>query len=131
MSQQTMRVDAQGAHTRGQTRVSDRGLSAAQLALFEEQGYLLLRGMLDPGEDLDPILYEYDGVLDRLARALYAQGKGSSPYPELPFGERVSRMYEESGEMLNQWFDFHLPQRHVTHDTPLWVGPAVFRTLVR
>ena len=58
------------------------------------------------------------------------QGKVSSAYPELPFGERVSRMYEESGEMLNQWFDFHLPQRHVTHDTPFWVGPAVFRTLV-
>ena len=57
-------------------------------------------------------------------------GTVASPYPELPFGERVSRMYEESGEMLNQWFDFHLPQRHVTHDTPLWVGPAVFRTLV-
>jgi hypothetical protein len=110
--------------------MNDCGLNSAQLERFDEQGFLLLPGMLDPVQDLDPILAEYAGVLDRLAHTLYTQGKVSSPYPELPFGERVSRMYEESGEMLNHWFDFHLPQRHVTHDTPLWVGPAVFRTLV-
>ena len=106
------------------------GLSRAQVDLLDEQGYLLIRGLLDPAQDLDPIFDEYAGVLDRLAHALFAQGKVSSPYPELPFGERVTRMYEESGEMLNQWFDFHLPQRHVTRDTPMWVGPAVFRTLI-
>ena len=106
------------------------GLSAGQLEHFDEHGYLLVRGMLDPATDLAPILDEYDGVLDRLAHTLFAQGKVSSPYPDLPFGERISRMYEESGEMLNQWFDFHLPQRHVTYDTPFWVGPAVFGTLV-
>ena len=110
--------------------MNDCGLNSAQLERFDEQGFLLLPGMLDPVQDLDPILAEYAGVLDRLAHTLYTQGKVSSPYPELPFGERVSRMYEESGEMLNHWFDFHLPQRHVTHDTPLWVGPAGFRTLV-
>ena len=134
-----MKAEAQatgnGGHGQaGDTSAGDAylgaGLSAAQFQQLDEQGYLLVPGMLDPEADLDPILHEYDGVLDRLAHTLFAQGKVSSPYPELPFGERVSRMYEESGEMLNQWFDFHLPQRHVTHDTPFWVGPAVFRTLV-
>jgi hypothetical protein len=117
-----------GADIRGAD--GSTGLSAGQLEHFDEHGYLLVPGMLDPAADLDPILDEYDGVLDRLAHTLFAQGKVSSPYPDLPFGERISRMYEESGEMLNQWFDFHLPQRHVTHDTPFWVGPAVFGTLV-
>ena len=109
---------------------SGGGLNQAQLDHLDREGYLLLEGLLEPSADLDPILDEYASVLDRMAYALFAQGKVSSPYPELPFGERVTRMYAETGEMLGQWFDFHLPQRHVKHDTPLWVGPAVFHTLI-
>lgn len=104
-------------------------ISDEQLAFFQEQGYLLVRGLLEVETDLDPIMQEYEGVLDNLARELYAEGTIASPYDELPFGERVTRIYGESGKVHAQYFDFSLPQGGVKEDTPMWVGPAVFRGL--
>jgi hypothetical protein len=104
-------------------------LTKAQVEQFKEQGYLLVQGLLDPEKDLDPIIEEYKGVLDQLARDLYAEGKISSLYEELPFGERLIQIYRESGKVHAQYFDFSLPQGGVQETTPMWVGPAVFRAL--
>ena len=41
-------------------------LSKAQVAQFEEQGYLAVDDLFDPQKDLEPIIEEYKGVLDRL-----------------------------------------------------------------
>ena len=104
-------------------------LTAAQIAQFHEQGYLIVEDLFDPVEDLDPIIEEYKGVLDRLADELYAKGEISSTYAELPFSDRLIEIYRESGKVQAQYFDFSLPQADVKPDTPMWVGPAVFRTL--
>jgi ectoine hydroxylase-related dioxygenase (phytanoyl-CoA dioxygenase family) len=96
---------------------------------FEEQGYVVVEGLLDPEVDLDPIVQEYRGVLDRLARELYDRGETSSAYEELPFGRRLTKIYAESGKVHAQYFDFSLPQKDVNEDTPMWVGPAVFSAL--
>ena len=50
-------------------------LTAEQMEHFEEEGYLLLRGMLDVDAVIQPIIDEYHGVLDNLARELYATGQ--------------------------------------------------------
>lgn len=104
-------------------------LSADQVAQFEEQGYLVVGGLLDPEADLDPIIEEYKGVLDRLAQDLVASGQITSTYADLTFGERLIRIYQESGKVHAQYFDFSLPQGGVIPDTPMWVGPAVFRAM--
>lgn len=104
-------------------------LSQAQIDQFHREGYLLVEGLLDPVEDLDPIIEEYKMVLERLAGDLYAAGAISSTYDELPFGERVIKIYQESGKVHAQYFDFSLPQGNVQPDTPMWVGPAVFNAL--
>jgi ectoine hydroxylase-related dioxygenase (phytanoyl-CoA dioxygenase family) len=104
-------------------------LNKAQLAQFEEEGYLVVRGLLDPERDLDPVIREYEGVLDTLARELHAQGRISSTYGELPFGPRLIRLCAESGQVHAQYFDFSLPQKGIKPDTPFWAGPAVFWTL--
>jgi phytanoyl-CoA hydroxylase len=104
-------------------------LSPELVAQFEEQGYLVVEQLLDPVADLDPIIEEYKGVLNRLAEDLYEQGQITSLYEELPFGERLIRIYQESGKVHAQYFDFSLPQGNVKHDTPMWVGKAVFNAL--
>jgi phytanoyl-CoA hydroxylase len=104
-------------------------LSPEQVAQFEEQGYLVVEQLLDPVADLDPIIEEYKGVLNRLAEDLYEQGQITSLYEEIPFGERLIRIYQESGKVHAQYFDFSLPQGNVKHDTPMWVGKAVFNAL--
>jgi ectoine hydroxylase-related dioxygenase (phytanoyl-CoA dioxygenase family) len=104
-------------------------LSAAQIAEFYEQGYLVVKNVLDPEEDIAPVIAEYGEVLDRLARELYEGGEITSTYDHLPFGERLTRIYLESGKVHAQYFDFSLPQKGMKADTPFWTGAAVFNAL--
>ncbi|MSR81789.1 MAG: phytanoyl-CoA dioxygenase [Candidatus Latescibacteria bacterium] len=104
-------------------------LTVSQLSHFEQEGYLVVRGLLDPALDLDPVIREYEEVLDKLAEELYAQGRISSTYEELPFGRRLIQICAESGSTHAQYFDFSLPQKGIKADTPFWAGPAVFQTL--
>ena len=104
-------------------------LSAAQIEEFYERGYLVVKEVLDPEKDIAPIIAEYGEVLDRLARELCERGDISSTYDHLPFGERLTRIYAESGKVHAQHFDFSLPQKGIKADTPFWTGPAVFNAL--
>jgi hypothetical protein len=101
----------------------------AQVAHFEREGYLLVRGAFDPARWLAPIMREYDSVLDRLADELFAAGRITRRYDHLPFGERLVEICAESNETNAQFFDFSLPQSNIRHDTPMWHGPAVFEML--
>jgi ectoine hydroxylase-related dioxygenase (phytanoyl-CoA dioxygenase family) len=104
-------------------------LTRAQVDQFHRQGYLLVENLLDPEEDIDPIIEEYKGVLDNLAGELYTKGEIPSTFPDQPFGRRLIEIYKASGKVHAQYFDFSLPQAGVTEDTPFWAGPAVFNTL--
>ena len=55
-------------------------LNAEQRAAYDEDGFVVLRGLLDPARDLDPVLVEYAGVLDELAQKLFAADKITSLY---------------------------------------------------
>lgn len=104
-------------------------LTAAQKAQFETEGYLLVEGLLDPERDIQPVLDEYNDVLDGLARGLVAEGKLSSTHADLPFADRLIAVCAESGRNFPQEFDFSLPQSGIRTDTPIHVGPAVFGML--
>ena len=104
-------------------------LTDEQLAHFDEEGYLLVRGMLDVDEVIQPIIDEYHGVLDKLARELYQAGQIASTYDDLPFGKRLTQIVVESGQIHAQYFDFSLPQTGIDANTPFWAGPAVFRCI--
>ncbi len=104
-------------------------LSKAQVEQFRRDGYLVVEGVLDPVADIEPLIKEYEGVLDNLARELYAEGKISSTYADLEFGPRLIEIYKESGKVQQQYFDFTLHGANVTEQTPFWVGPEVFKMI--
>ena len=104
-------------------------LTQDQVEQFRREGYLLVKGLLDPREDLDPVIEEYTGVLDDLAAELYAKGSISSTYADLPFSQRLIEIYKESGKVHAQYFDFTLHGANVTDETKFWVGPNVFHML--
>ncbi len=104
-------------------------LTQAQVAHFKEQGYLVVEDLFDPKQDLDPVIEEYGGVLDRLAQDLCDKGEISETYDDLPFGDRLTQICAESGKVHAQYFDFSLPQKNVQADIPMWVGPQVFQLL--
>lgn len=101
-------------------------ISEQQMAQYEAQGFVIVEGFLDVADDIQPVLDEYAQVLDRLATQLYHDRKISTLYKTLPFGERLTKVYAESGEVHSQYFDFSLPQNGVDAHTPFWAGPAVF-----
>lgn len=105
------------------------GLTPDQVAEFNREGFLVVRDYLDPVADLDPVIQEYEGVLDMLAGELCARGEIKSTYAELEFSERLIQVCRESGRVLAQHFDFSLPQKNIKADTPIWTGPAVFNVL--
>ncbi len=104
-------------------------ITKEQLEHFEHFGFVTAEGVLDPGDIIDPVVEEYAGVLDSLADELYDQGKISSKYEQLEFGDRVTQIYAESDEVYNGYFDFSLPQGGIKEDTPFWAGPAIFNAL--
>lgn len=103
-------------------------LSQEQLQHFEEEGFLIVENLM-PLELLDELIAEYGGVLDNLSTELYANGEISSTYDDLPFGERITAVYKDSGKTYAQYFDFTLPGTATSADTPFWTGPAVFKAL--
>ena len=105
-------------------------LNPAQLEQFHTQGYVVVEDLIDTERVIAPVIAEYEGVLDRLADELHADGTIASAYEDLPFQERLTRVYHESGKVHAQYFDFSLPQGNVQPDTPFWAGPAVFNTLI-
>ena len=104
-------------------------LTAQQVEGFYKYGFLKVDGVLDPEEYLDPIIDEYSGVLDRLADELYDKGEIKSRYEDLPFGDRVTAIYAETGKQFSGYFDFSLPFMGVTEETPFWTGQAVLNAL--
>lgn len=104
-------------------------ITDADLKRFEDQGYLLARGLLDPDRDLGPLIAEYEMVLDDAVTDLARRGMIQHGHAELPFGQRVSRVLEESDGALNKYLDITLPQKGISSSTPMHCGPAIFDLL--
>ncbi len=104
-------------------------LTAEQLDHFDRFGFLAVERVFDPEEVIVPVMDEYARVLDTLAEELCERGTISQTYADLPFAERICRVYVESQRVHAQYFDFSLPQTGIKVDTPFWAGPAVFAAL--
>lgn len=104
-------------------------LSGTQLRHLADEGYLVVEDVFDPVRDLQPLIAEYDDVLDGIATSLHAEGVIGSTYRKLSFYDRLIQVYAESGRNFIRHFDISLPQSGIRHDTPVHLGPAVFELL--
>jgi phytanoyl-CoA hydroxylase len=104
-------------------------LTEAQLEHWNTRGYLVLDDVLDLEDDIAPVVDEYAALLDTLCSRWFAEGKLTSTYAELPFGQRLIKVFTESGQAYYQHFDIALPGAGVTEQTPIHTGPAVFNLL--
>ena len=92
-------------------------------ARFVEDGYLVLRGLLDPERDLTPLRVEYEALLDATAVRLQTNGVVSSTYADLPFDQRFCALVREMGGTLMNHLDISLPQKG---GAPVHCGPGAF-----
>ena len=69
-------------------------MTKEQLEHFKEEGYVVLEAGLQD-VDFEPVIQDYEGVIDKLAEDLYAEGRISQPYADEPFETRLARMCDE------------------------------------
>ena len=101
----------------------------AVLDEFDEQGFVVMEGLLDPEKDIQPVVDEYADLLDWLSKEWHEQGKLTDTFENLPFAERLTEVARESeGEYYN-YFDISLPQSSIEPDTPMHTGPRAFELL--
>ena len=104
-------------------------LTAEQLQQLELEGYLLVKGALDPKLDIEPVEREFAAILERVAQGLHAAGKIPQTHDDLPFEERFIALATESPEPLIPNFEIALPNGGFTAETPINCGPATFNLL--
>ena len=75
-------------------------LTQSQIDKFHEEGYLQLDNVLAP-EDLNPVIWEFEGIIDRRARKLYAEGKITSLHERELFDRRIALLAEEAKSLTD------------------------------
>jgi phytanoyl-CoA hydroxylase len=95
-----------------------------------DKGYAVARGVLDPDEDLEPVIEEYGALADRLA-ADYLRGGAISQYDVTASVEdRLLQLMRQTDGRCFQAMDITLPlEDRIRSDTPMHLGSAVFSLL--
>ncbi len=78
------------------------GLTQAQIEQFNREGYLLLENVLAP-TTFEPLICEFEQVIDRKARELHAAGLLPELYEDQPFDRRLARMFESMEDGSPLW----------------------------
>lgn len=102
-------------------------LTDAQLAEFDERGFLVVEGVL-ADVDLEPLEREYAQLLDDRCRELVAQGRLESSLAELDFGTRFARTVAACPDCIDA-FNISLPLINGAVDPATYrahFGPALF-----
>lgn len=127
-----LKVDAR--YLRSVKSIKDK-LSDKDLEFFEENGFVLCKGLLS-SDHLEPIVYEFAEVLDRLYCRLYKEKNVISAQfyertKHLPFEERYRALIEETGQVYIEYFRPSLPNeiKTISQETPMHFGPEVFKLL--
>jgi phytanoyl-CoA hydroxylase len=116
-------ADFYGTESKMDTTVA---LTETQINFFEQNGYLIIRDLLDVDAHLGPVVDEYGELIDRLLEAWSADPGGSG---ESVF-DRLLRLMRVSEGASFQALDISLPlEEDVVSDTPVHLGPAVFELM--
>jgi hypothetical protein len=86
-----------------------KSMNQAGVEEFDRNGFVVIEGILDPIEDIEPLVDEYSALLDGMIERGYAQGKLASRYQDLSLGRRASTVM---GEGLSLYPDFDISFQH-------------------
>lgn len=95
------------------------------LQQFDEQGFVVVERLLSP-QDLQPLVEDYEALLDRLAEQWYIEGKIPSAFRDLPFGQRLAAVIGQATEDLYRYLDITMPHGPITEHTPIHLSQPVF-----
>ena len=81
-------------------------LSQAQIDRFHEDGYLQLDDAL-ASADINPVIWEFEGIIDQRARDLYAKGRLTNLHECEPFDRRIACLAAESDSIAGELSPSH------------------------
>jgi phytanoyl-CoA hydroxylase len=100
------------------------------LRQFAEEGYAIARSVLNPCEDLQPVIEEYGAAADRLAEKCLVEGAISSYNRHCSEEDRLLQLMRQTDGRCFQFLDITLPvEDQILDDTPMHLGPNVFGLL--
>ncbi len=94
-----------------------KALTDSQIQDFKENGYLLVEDALSP-DDLNPLIAEFDEIVDSGASRLYEEGEIDSEFKTEGFDTRLAKITEQSPVVFQKLF------------SGAHTGPALFDLLV-
>lgn len=74
-------------------------LTQSQIDRFHEDGFLKVEDALTP-EDLNPVIWEFETMVDKWARELFGEGKLSSLCETEPFDRRIARLADQCPDVV-------------------------------
>ena len=103
-------------------------IGSADLRRFSETGYLVLENFVDRETILDPVIAEYEQIMDELTAGWVRDGRlDANRWPQTFEGRIVAAC--QAGLEYFQPMDISLPGGPIKADTPFHAGQAVFRMM--
>ena len=103
-------------------------IRSADLRRFWETGYLVLENFVDRETILDPVIAEYEQIMDELTAGWVRDGRlDADRWPRTFEGRIVAAC--QAGLEYFQPMDISLPGGSIKADTPFHAGQAVFRMM--
>jgi len=97
---------------------------------FLQTGYVLMEGVLDPERDLQPVIDEYDSVVDRLALEWTQRGTVRDYDRDATVEAKMLHLMRATDGRCFQAMDITLPmEADIVADIPMHCGQAVFELL--
>jgi hypothetical protein len=92
---------------------------------LREEGYTVLRGVLDVEKDTRPLIDEYDVVLNGLIERLYAEGKLPHKYEDMGVIERLTKFVADNGDDFFDYPSIRVGFSNLSPDHPMYLHPRM------
>ena len=102
---------------------------AEQLEQFTEQGYVVIGEVLDPIQDLQPVIDDYSLLLDRLAEKWEKRGSANLNLPRIVFRRSPTKIMSASEINISRYFDISLPDAEIDIDEPMHLSEPIFKLI--
>ena len=97
--------------------------------IFDEQGFVKIKGVLDYKLDLEPILNDMKFIMNRLVYRFVAEEKKKRVLG-YDFKKKYSYLVKLNIPELDQYFNIRLPQNNITVDSDFFASQSIF-TLIK
>jgi phytanoyl-CoA hydroxylase len=107
--------------------------SALELAGIQERlqrdGYVIVEDIFDPSEDFRQLYSDWTELLNEAIDESVEAGTMTDRYENLSFDQRFIQLSKTTGLAFFRRFDISLPQKEITPDTRVYLGPGIFSIL--